>query len=202
MTSFSGGTSEGHLLGRLLPTGESGRFEPTSAPYVRMFRDGGVFLGDEMDAADSNVLTCLNESLSNGRLVLANHPDAPTIERHPDFIFIGAANTYGKGGDRMYCGRNALDEATLDRFRVGQVEMDYSKELDAHVCPDRPLRTRLQQYRDNVTHNRLERIVSTRFLKDAWEMKTGAGWTDEQIDAQLFMGWREDEVALAKGTSR
>jgi MoxR-like ATPase len=198
MISCSGGMSEGHFIGRLIPTGEGGKFETTLADYRRCFEFGGVFLCDEQDAADSNVLIVINESLANGKLVLSNDVGCPTIDRHPDFIFIGAANTYGRGADRMYCGRNALDEATLDRFRIGQVEMDYADEVDKALCPDDALRNRLQKYRRRVNENRLERIVSTRFLKDAYEMKVGAGWSDADIDEQLFMGWREDEVALVK----
>lgn len=198
MISCSGGMSEGQLIGRLLPTGESGRFEYIETDFVRCFRDGGVFLCDEMDACDPNVLIVINAALANKKLVLTNHPDCPMLKQHEDFVFIGAANTFGRGADRMYCGRNALDEATLDRFRIGQVEMDYSEEVDKALCPDDALRTRLQRYRRRVNENRLERIVSTRFLKDAYEMKVAANWSDADIDGQLFMGWREDEIALVK----
>lgn len=198
MISCSGGMSEGHFIGRLLPVGEGGKFETVMADFRRCFQFGGVFLMDEMDAADDNVLLVMNDAIANGKLVLINDVGCPTIDKHPDFIFIGAANTYGRGADRMYCGRNALDEAFLDRFRIGQVEIDYSEEVDKALCPDDALRHRLQTYRRRVNENRLERIVSTRFLKDAYEMKVGAGWSDADIDGQLFMGWREDEIALVK----
>ena len=55
------------------------------------------------------------------------------------------------------------------------------------------MRTRLQGYRQSIRDNRLRRVVSTRFLRDAFVMKQ-AGDTDAEIDAALFAGWSADEV--------
>jgi cobaltochelatase CobS len=160
---------------------------------VRCYEDGGVFLFDEIDAADSNTLLVLNSALANGQMALANRPDAPVARKHPDFVAIAAANTFGTGADRQYVGRNQLDESTLDRFRIGQVEMDYDPDEEAALCPDDDLRTRLQGYREAIRANRLRRVVSTRFLRDAFVM-TRAGDSDADIDAALFAGWSADEV--------
>jgi cobaltochelatase CobS len=91
-----------------------------------------------------------------------------------------------------------LDEATLDRFRMGTVPMDYDEVLESVLCPDDKLRTRLQRYRSAVAANRLERIVSTRFLVKAFKMKS-AGWSDEKIDSKLFSGWTADEIRKVGG---
>ncbi|HEX4591214.1 MAG TPA: hypothetical protein VH120_14845, partial [Gemmataceae bacterium] len=109
------------------------------------------------------------------------------------------ANTYGTGADRQYVGRNQLDESTLDRFRIGQVEMDYDCDVEAALCPDDELRGRLQGYREAIRANRLRRIVSTRFLRDAFVMKR-AGDADAEIDAALFAGWSPDEVRKVRGS--
>ena len=191
--SCSAGMSEGQLTGRLLPVGEGGRFEYVRSDFVRCYEDGGVFLFDEIDAADSNTLLVLNSALANGQMALANRPENPVAKKHPDFVAIAAANTFGTGADRQYVGRNQLDESTLDRFRIGQVEMDYDAEVEAALCPDDDLRTRLQGYREAIRTNRLRRVVSTRFLRDAFVMKR-AGDTDAEIDAALFAGWSADEV--------
>lgn len=87
--------------------------------YVRTrFRDayenGGVFLMDEIDAGNANVLIQVNAALSNGTCAF---PDA-MVDKHEDFVFIASANTYGNGANRQYVGRNQLDAATLDRFIV------------------------------------------------------------------------------------
>jgi cobaltochelatase CobS len=122
----------------------------------------------------------------------------PVAKKHPDFICIAAANTYGRGADRQYVGRNELDESTLDRFRIGTVPMDYHEQLERQLCPDNALYMRLRLYRDRVQENRLERLVSTRFMMKAYRMKTQFGWSYERIDQQLFAGWRADEIAKVK----
>jgi len=139
--SCSAGMSEGHLLGRLLPTGDGGRFVYTPSEFIQRYEGGGVFLFDEIDAADSNVLIVVNAALGNDRVSVPNRTERPVARRHKDFIAIAAANTFGSGADRQYVGRNQLDEATLDRFRIGQIELDYSDEVEQEVCPDGELRT-------------------------------------------------------------
>ena len=77
--------------------------------------------------------------------------------------------------------------------------MEYSEELERQLCPDEGLYGRLKVYREQVQANRLERIVSTRFIAEAYEMRTRWGWSHKQIDQQLFQGWRPDEVRKVKG---
>lgn len=93
--------------------------------YVRtQFREayegGGVFLLDEADAGNSNVLILLNAALSNGYMAF---PDG-MVHMHEDFRMIATANTYGHGASRQYVGRNQLDAATLDRFAVLTWDID------------------------------------------------------------------------------
>jgi MoxR-like ATPase len=78
------------------------------------YENGGLFLLDEADAGNSNVLILLNAALSNGYMAF---PDG-MIHRHKDFRMVATANTYGNGASRQYVGRNQLDAATLDRFTV------------------------------------------------------------------------------------
>lgn len=102
-------TSKSDILGYMNATGS----------YVRsMFREayehGGVFLMDEIDAGNANVLITINSALSQQQCAF---PDG-MVERHKDFIFIASANTFGNGANRQYVGRNQLDAATLDRFAI------------------------------------------------------------------------------------
>lgn len=188
------GMSEGQLTGRLIPTGKGGTFEYHSTPFVDCYENGGVFLMDELDAADPNVLIVLNTALANGKLPVPNRTGNAVAKRHDDFVFIAAANTYGRGADRQYVGRNELDEATLDRFRIGLVELDYDRELEAELCPNDELRNRFWRFRERIIQQRLERIVSTRFLIDANDMIEAAGWTIADCEEQFFAGWGEDEI--------
>ena len=82
--------------------------------FVQCYRDGGVFLLDEIDAGNAGVLTTLNAALAGD--VMAT--PAGMVNRSPRFVCVAGANTYGQGASRQYVGRNQLDAATLDRFAV------------------------------------------------------------------------------------
>lgn len=82
--------------------------------FVQAYRDGGVFLLDEMDAGNAGVLTVLNAALSGDVMPTP----AGMVKRSERFICVAGANTYGQGASRQYVGRNQLDAATLDRFAV------------------------------------------------------------------------------------
>lgn len=190
--SCSAGMSEGQLTGRLIPTGEAGRFEYQRSQFVEFYEEGGVFLLDEIDAADLNVLLVINQALANGHLPVPNRIDKPQAGRHPDFILIAAANTFGTGANRLYVGRNQLDEATLDRFRIGQVVMDYDRDLERGLLADGELLRRLWVVREKVQACGLRRVVSSRFIRKAAIM-SAAGWGEEKIIDKLTSGWTADE---------
>jgi cobaltochelatase CobS len=82
--------------------------------FVQAYRDGGVFLLDEIDAGNAGVLTVLNAALAGD--VMAT--PIGMVARSPRFLTVAGANTYGQGASRQYVGRNQLDAATLDRFAV------------------------------------------------------------------------------------
>lgn len=193
--SCSGGMSEGQLVGRLLPTGKSGRFEYCMSQFIKAYEEGGVFLLDEIDAADPNVLLVINDAIANQECPVAARVDNPVAKRHKDFRLIASANTFGKGASRMYVGRNGLDEATLDRFRVGQIEMEQDRELEQELVGNESLLSKLWQIRDLVDTHKLRRIVSMRFALDARDMMEECGWSVDAVVAQLTMGWSQDERA-------
>lgn len=91
-----------------------------STPFRQAYEKGGVFVMDEIDAGNSNVLIQINSALSNG---ICSFPDKQ-VKAHKDFHFIATANTYGKGESIKYVGRNRLDAATLDRFTIFHWEID------------------------------------------------------------------------------
>lgn len=196
--SCTAGMGESTLGGRLLPIGKANQMTYVASEFINAYENGGVFLLDEMDAADANVLLLVNSALANGRVAVTNRPDKPYAERHPDFICIAAANTVGTGADRMYSGRHKLDASTLDRFSIGKVFMDYDPRVEEQLCPDEVLRNVLLSYRKKIDGARLERAMSTRFMRDAYTMKTEFGYTIEDINEAYFNGWREDEVNKVK----
>lgn len=102
-------TSKSDLVGYMTATGDYVRTQ-----FREAYEHGGLFLLDEADAGNSNVLILLNAALSNGQMAF---PDQ-MVKAHPRFRMVATANTYGNGASRQYVGRNQLDAATLDRFAV------------------------------------------------------------------------------------
>lgn len=193
--SCTSGTSENHLLGHKVPNLQTGKNEFQGTEFLARYENGGVFLLDELDAADPNVLLAINSAIANDYCNVPNRAKNPRAERHPDFILIATANTFGRGANRVYAGRNQLDEATLDRFRIGMVECDYDPIIEASLCPDDDLRNALTDVRAKAEASGLRRIVSTRFMQDAYVMHKSAGWDKRQVLKILFSGWSREEMA-------
>lgn len=195
--SCTSGMSEAHLTGRAVPDLTHGKNRFQGTEFLKCYEEGGVFGLDEIDAADPNLLLVINSALANDYCTVPNRTENPQAKKHKDFICVATANTYGRGADRVYCGRNQLDEATLDRFRMGSVEVYYDEEVEKQICPDEYLLTRCWRIRKHIeaANGGIRRIMSTRFIKDAYVMKSKGGWTDEEIREAFFAGWTREERA-------
>lgn len=193
--SCTSGMSETHLLGRSTPDFHEGKSKFQGTEFLRVYEGGGVFLMDEIDAADSNLLLALNSALANGYANVPNRPNKPRAVKHDDFVMIATANTYGRGATRVYAGRNQLDEATIDRFRIGTVECDYDRLVEEALCPDDELRKHFWAIRDKIEAAGIRRILSTRFLIQAYKMANAPDveWSLEKIVKVFFNGWSLDE---------
>lgn len=117
--SLSPQTPASQIIGYMQATGD---YVPTL--FRQAFENGGVFHFDEMDNAHPSVLAVINAALANGKMAF---PDK-MVHRHENFRAVASANTYGRGADRAYVGRQAIDAATLDRFSVVDIEVDEALE--------------------------------------------------------------------------
>jgi MoxR-like ATPase len=144
-------TSEYKLLGYMDATGKYVRTQ-----FREAYEKGGVFLLDEVDASDPDVLTTFNSALANG---LCPFPDK-LVKAHCDFVALAAGNTFGRGADRQYVGRNQLDAATLDRFVI--VEVDYDEVAELVWAGNDDWTTYVQQVRKAIADEKVRHIVSPR----------------------------------------
>lgn len=202
--SFSGGTKESDLLGRTLPD-EKGNWSYVPSPFVTSFTNGGVHLLDEMDAADSNLLVQINAAIANGKLSIPFSGNPLPFERHQENVIIGAANTYGTGADRMYVGRNQLDAATLNRFTMGTITVDYDQDLERNIATAYftaadmnpanalPVLNWAWAVRKAIQENRMRRIMSTRNIEDCCKCLVTGDETLADLKADYFSGWTDDE---------
>jgi MoxR-like ATPase len=193
--SCTAGMSETVFSGWLLPIGESGRFHYVSSEFVRLYENGGVFLLDEMDAADPNVMVFINAALAGDHFVLPQRFEKPMVKKHKNFICMAACNTFGTGADTVYHGRNALDGATLDRFRIGITKFDYSPSVEEKLIEPDLLRWG-RNLRTSINNHKLKRIMSTRFLIDATDMINAGGWERSDVEEAYFSDWSPEEKRM------
>lgn len=105
-------TPESRLLGFI---DAGGIYRETE--FFRCYTAGGVFCIDELDNGHPALLNTLNgmlESDSDG--IGRGAFPCGVVERHPDFVMVATGNTNGRGGDKLFPERRALDAAFLERF--------------------------------------------------------------------------------------
>lgn len=169
-------TSESKLVGFVDAHGRD-----VATQVRKAYATGGVILIDEIDAGNPGVLTCLNSITSNGRASFLGE----MVERHPDCIVVGTANTFGRGADRVYVGRQALDGATLDRWV--QVVWDYDEELEKALWVNSQPALRWFEFvgrvRAGVFALGLRVIVSPRCTQQGTHLlSVGVEWADVEQD--------------------
>ena len=185
--SCTAGLSESVFTGRIMPC-SNGEWTYRSTQFVDLFRNGGVFLADEFDAADPNLLTLINSALANG--FLHNPVSEETLKRHDDFVFVAATNTWGYGADRQYTGRSPLDAATLDRFTGAKFHVDYSEQIEHSIWATIPngkllaeLRTAIASLRSWIKRERAPYVIGTRAIVAAAKLAR----TDDNIDSKTIV---------------
>lgn len=172
--------------------------------YVRtLFREayefGGVFNFDELDNGHPSILAAINGALANGH---AAFPDC-MVERHRDFRCVGSANTYGRGADRKYVGRQALDAATLDRFTFLTIDIDEALEDDlcrqtgANEETVRKVLAYVRKVRSNVESHSLPIVVSPRASVGMCRLlAAGFDWS-QAVDARVRRGLSDADWSKA-----
>jgi MoxR-like ATPase len=208
------GMSESQLTGWLLPVGDAGRFDYVPAPFVSCLQQPSVFLLDEIDAADPNVLMLCNSVLSNGFVTIPHKLENPTIVRHSDAIVLAGANTMGSGADDLYTARAALDGSTVDRFypivtdydeayehglfNLGRKSRKKSAAWQSGPLPDQFMMDDLRKWFFNLRKQtkaaKLNKIVSSR-LAQRLAAAVKVGIPAEEAKRDLLLGWSADELA-------
>lgn len=183
--SLSPMTPASQILGYMQAEGEYVR-----SLYREAYEHGGVFHFDEIDNAHPSVLAVINASLANGMMAF---PDG-MVKRHDDFRCVASANTYGKGADRAYVGRQQIDAATLDRFTIETIEIDEALETDLCMStgldPDTVKRvlTTVRRYRKNAADKRMTVVISPRASVGMCRLlSAGKSW-DAAIEARVRRG--------------
>lgn len=205
--SCTAGMSESKLLGRMSVHGDYLRSD-----FVRIYEEGGVFLLDEFDAADGNVVLAINAALANGTMAVPDRVANQRAKRHPDTLIVVATNTWGRGSDSQYTGRETIDAATRDRFTLSKLWIDYAHGIERQCLGafDAPatdkkdwkapsvanLGAAFAVIRSNIAKHSLRRILSTRAYAQAAALRA-IGLSDRDILGRYFIDWTETERTKA-----
>jgi MoxR-like ATPase len=177
--SFCAQTSKSDLLGFIDATGHY-----QSSSFRHTFENGGLFLFDEIDAANPNILTLLNSAIANRECTFPDRPEKP-VTASPNFRVIAAANTLGRGGRGDYTGRLQLDAATLDRFAV--IECEYDESLERIISGNAQWARRVQSIRAAVAVAGERLLISPRASINGARL-LAAGM--KQDDVEELVIWR------------
>ena len=179
-------TTKSDLLGFISATGNY-----VSTVFRTAFEEGGVFLLDEIDAGNSNVLTILNSALANG---YCSFPDG-MVKRNTNFVCIASGNTIGQGSNKTYVGRNQLDGATLDRFV--KIEWSYDEILEKKISSNNAWTNRVQSIRKICNDMGLKLIVSPRASINGSKL-INDGIPVLQVDESCIFKGQIDELTKQK----
>lgn len=194
--SFSPDTMSADMLGF---TDVNGVYHETD--IVKVFRDGGIMLFDEVDSADPSVFTKLNTMVANGTVPTPNG----VVTRHPEAYFVWTGNTWGTGANAMYCGRNRLDAASLDRVTCATIYVDYDDGLERSICLNNGL-DEVQTHRllgvtklirNLIANNKWKRLCSTRFVINGSKMMK-AGYDLQFILDAFLSSWDDHDKNIVK----
>ena len=186
---FTGAVDNVFKLNGFIDAG--GTYQRTS--FRDAYENGGVFLFDEIDASHPQAIVAFNAALANG------HHDFQdgSVERHPDFVCLAAANTYGRGADRVYAGRNQLDGASLDRFV--SVPVDYDTGLEFKLGEDNPGWVEyVHNVRRAVEKTATKHVVGTRAIINGCKGLAAGLSRDRVEDATIWKGLSPDIIRKVK----
>lgn len=160
--------------------------------FYKAFKNGGLFMLDEMDASIPEVLVILNAAIAN------RYFDFPApigyVEAHPNFRVIAAGNTFGHGADYEYVGRNQLDMASLDRFAM--VRIEYSKQIEMGVANnDANLVNFAEGFRKAAGKAGIKTLVSYRAIGRIAKLKSALG-LEETLRTCLVKSMEKDDANI------
>ncbi len=136
----------------------SGTYQETQ--FFKAFTKGGLCMVDELDNADPSVLLLLNSAIGTGSDFYMTFPDGNQYQAHPDFHLVAAANTFGTGASQIYCGRNQLDGASLNRFT--SITIDYDKDIERGLVNNKEILPFYWELRQIIMDNAITYVLSTR----------------------------------------
>ena len=156
--------------------------------FYRAFKNGGLFMLDEVDVSIPEALTTINGALSCKYYTFGSE----LVKRHPDFKCIVAGNTAGTGADEMYNTRAKLDESTRNRFAF--VPVDYDPRIEkAAAGGDAVILEFMRDLRKAAKKSNISIITGYRCMKDLADLKNSCISIADRLEYLVFKGMDRDE---------
>ncbi len=164
----------------------NGTYQETQ--FYKAFKDGGLFVLDEVDASVPEALVILNTAIANGYFDFPNGK----VQVNEKFRIVACANTYGLGSDDIYVGRNQLDAASLDRFAI--VKFDYDPELEKNLANDKEWVEFIQLFREQIIKRKIKHIVSMRAIIYGDKLLTAGTEIEKVLDEIVFKNLELEDI--------
>lgn len=187
-------------------------YNTANGNYVRTpLRDaiefGGVYLFNEVDAGNPAVLVAMNEIIAANPGEMISFPDG-MVEKHANFIPFADANTFGKGADRVYVGRNPLDGAFLNRWSV--VHMDYDQAVEQAICEATGADSRtvgevvryVRDLRSSIARERMPVVLSMRDSVSCCAVIAAGLPAREAVESEIRRGLSDQDWRKISSTVR
>ena len=128
--------------------------------FYKAFKNGGLFLFDEIDSSVPEALMCINNAIANGVMLF---PNGEQVRQHKDFHIILAGNTFGTGATNEYNTRCQLDGAFRDRLFF--VRYNYDSNVEKSIAnSNKDVLDFYYAYRKTLKKLGIKQIVSYRGL--------------------------------------
>lgn len=158
--------------------------------FYEAFTNGGFIMIDELDQSNAGALLAINSAIGTGYHEYASFPDGKLYPKHPDFHIAAAANTYGNGANMLYCGRNQLDVASLNRFTP--IFINYDHTLESNLVSNQSFLPLYWKIRNIIEANRIRQVISTRNIVNA----------DKMLSNKLFDLNKVFDFTITQGMSK
>lgn len=188
-TSVCSQTTEARLMGYMNATGGY-----SEAMLYKAYKEGGIFLLDEMDAGNPNVGVVMNALTSNGWVYF---PNGERVNRSANFAALAAANTWGNGADKKFVGRCPVDEAVKDRYIW--IPVDYDEELERSLTGNSKVCRMMHDIRKKVFASGEQVTVSPRSIYTAHTLVSAKAGSEQEVIDDIIWGRVSKEVRAKCG---
>lgn len=165
-----------------------GKYHETEFYEACTCKSDCIFFLDEIDASIPEVLVLLNAAIANGYFSFPN--GRVSFDK---VHFVAAGNTVGNGADESYTGRMVIDQATLDRFAI--INLDYDERVEMHITHgNKALVEFVHGLRKQAIEKGIRTTFSYRCLMMVTKLETAGMSIEKILMITVFKGLDKDTL--------